>query len=308
MHQVSFSSNGGSPVGSQTVAFGSLVQTPVPDPTKTGHAFAGWFADAGLTDPWDFSADTVTGDTTLHARWTANSYDVAFDSHGGTAVAAQTIVFGSLVATPVPDPTRTGHTFAGWYADAALTDPWDFSADTVGAADLTLHAKWAVNGYTVSFNSNGGTAVAAQTIVFGSLVATPVSDPTKTGHAFAGWFADAALTDPWDFSADTVGAADLTLHAKWTTTYTITGSAGTHGRISPKGTIVVSRGGSLTVTITPDPGYAVASVKVDGVSKGAPRSYTFTNVSRPTPSRPPSSGPPTPCCRPARSRSAEVAA
>ncbi len=278
-YTVSFNSNGGTAVGSQTIAFGSLVATPVPDPTRTGHAFAGWFADAALTDPWHFATDTVgAADLTLHAKWVANGYTVSFNSNGGTAVAPQTIAFGSLVATPVPDPTRTGHAFAGWYADAGTHRPVGLLGRYRRAADLTLHAKWVANGYTVSFNSNGGTAVGSQTIAFGSLVATPVPDPTRTGHAFAGWYADAGLTDPWDFSADTVGAADLTLHAKWTTTYTITASAGAHGKLSANGRIVVRRGSSLTVTITPDPGYAVASVKVDGVSKGALRSYTFTNV------------------------------
>ncbi len=556
-YQVAFDSHGGTPVAAQTLAFGSLVATPVPDPTRTGHTFAGWYADAALTDPWDFSADTVgAADLTLHAKWDTDTYtittsagaggtispaspvvahgddmsflivpdahfhildvavdgvslgaigsytfadvtapghtiaatfgidtnditasagaggtvapagvtpvpwggsqaytitpdanfhiadvaidgvsagpvashtftdvvsphtieaafaidtyQVAFDSHGGTPVAAQTLAFGSLVATPVPDPTRTGHTFAGWYADAALTDPWDFSADTVGAADLTLHAKWdtdtytittsagaggtispaspvvahgddmsflivpdahfhildvavdgvslgaigsytfadvtapghtiaatfgidtnditasagaggtvapagvtpvpwggsqaytitpdanfhiadvaidgvsagpvashtftdvvsphtieaafAIDTYQVTFDSHGGTPVAAQTLAFGSLVATPVPDPTRTGHAFAGWYADAALTDPWDFSADTVGAADLTLHAKWDTdTYTITTSAGAGGTISPASP-VVAHGADMSFLIVPDAHFHILDV------------------------------------------------
>jgi chitinase len=63
-----------------------------------------------------------------------------------------------------------------------------------------------------------------------------------------------------------------------TTTYTITANAGTGGSISPAGTVVVNSGASQSFTITPSSGYSVASVTVDGSSKGAITSYTFSNV------------------------------
>lgn len=62
------------------------------------------------------------------------------------------------------------------------------------------------------------------------------------------------------------------------TTYTITASAGANGSISPSGDVVVDAGVDQTFTITPDSGYVISDVKVDGVSKGAVNSYTFTNV------------------------------
>jgi len=67
--------------------------------------------------------------------------------------------------------------------------------------------------FTVSFESNGGSAVAQQTVAEGGLVSKP-ADPTKDGQNFAGWYADAALGTAWDFLTDTV-SADLTLYAKW---------------------------------------------------------------------------------------------
>ena len=60
--------------------------------------------------------------------------------------------------------------------------------------------------------------------------------------------------------------------------HTITATAGSHGAISPSGAVTVSDGGNKTFTITPNTGYQVADVKVDGVSKGSITSYTFTNV------------------------------
>ena len=62
--------------------------------------------------------------------------------------------------------------------------------------------------------------------------------------------------------------------------YTIKATAGAGGSISPSGNASVREGRDQTFTITPDKGYAVANVKIDGKSIGAAKSYTFENVSR----------------------------
>ena len=62
--------------------------------------------------------------------------------------------------------------------------------------------------------------------------------------------------------------------------YTIKATAGTGGSISPSGNVSVREGRDQTFTITPDKGYAVSTVKIDGKSIGAVKSYTFENVSR----------------------------
>ena len=63
--------------------------------------------------------------------------------------------------------------------------------------------------------------------------------------------------------------------------YTIKATAGTGGSISPSGNVSVREGGDQAFTITPDKGYAVANVKIDGKRIGAVKSYTFENVRRP---------------------------
>ena len=62
--------------------------------------------------------------------------------------------------------------------------------------------------------------------------------------------------------------------------YTIKAAAGTGGSITPSGNVSVREGRDKTFTITPDKGYAVANVKIDGKSIGAVKSYTFENVRR----------------------------
>ena len=61
-------------------------------------------------------------------------------------------------------------------------------------------------------------------------------------------------------------------------TYTITASAGANGAITPSGGVSVAQGASQAFTITPNTGYAVSGVTVDGASVGAVASYTFNNV------------------------------
>ncbi|HQB62511.1 MAG TPA: InlB B-repeat-containing protein, partial [Spirochaetota bacterium] len=70
------------------------------------------------------------------------------------------------------------------------------------------------NSYTVTFNSNGGSAVTSQTIEYGGLIAQP-SNPTKTGYTFSGWYKESTFTNLWGFNVDTVNS-DKTLYAKFT--------------------------------------------------------------------------------------------
>lgn len=67
--------------------------------------------------------------------------------------------------------------------------------------------------YTVTFNSNGGSEVAAQTVEEGE-TATEPADPTKDGYTFVGWCSDEELTTEYNFS--TAVTADITLYAEWT--------------------------------------------------------------------------------------------
>ena len=75
-----------------------------------------------------------------------------------------------------------------------------------------------------------------------------------------------------------VGSYDHYLYAIGNPSFTITASTGTGGTISPSGTISVNYGDSKTFTITPNPGYKIKDVKVDGASVGSVSTYTFTNV------------------------------
>ncbi|MDR0711828.1 MAG: InlB B-repeat-containing protein, partial [Prevotellaceae bacterium] len=212
-HIVTFDANGGSDVISQWVKSGGKATRPA-DPTKMGHKFDGWCANADFTELWDFSTDTVTRDTTLHAKWVA-AHTVRFIVDG-SPVDSQTVAHGGTVTRPA-DPTKAGYKLEGWYANAALTLPWDFSAGTV-VCDTTLYAKWSSsvgdNFHIVNFDANGGSPVNPQIVEHGGTL-TPFPDPTKADVLFEGWFSDKSFTLPWNILADTV-TRDMTLYVKWT--------------------------------------------------------------------------------------------
>lgn len=77
---------------------------------------------------------------------------------------------------------------------------------------LTMTGELAVPTFTLSFDSQGGSDVAAQEVAKGSSPVRP-SDPEREGYVFVGWFADAACTQPFDFSAAL--ASDATAYAGW---------------------------------------------------------------------------------------------
>ncbi|TYP78233.1 InlB B-repeat-containing protein [Paenibacillus methanolicus] len=207
-YTVSFESDGGSQMGSQTVNYGELAKAPQ-TPTKAGHAFGGWYADSEWTTPFAFTTE-ITSDTTLYAKWVVNQHTVSFETSGGTAVNSQTVNYGSVSMEPQA-PTKTGYAFDGWFANSELTAPFAFT--TAITSDTTLYAKWTVNAYALSFESNGGTALNGQTVNYGELATAPQT-PTKAGHTFGGWYVDSELTTPFAFTTEITG--ETTLYAKWT--------------------------------------------------------------------------------------------
>ncbi|KLU59000.1 N-acetylmuramoyl-L-alanine amidase LytC precursor [Peptococcaceae bacterium CEB3] len=141
---VTFNSNGGSEVASQTVNYNNAAAKPS-DPTKTGYTFVGWYTDSALTKAFDFGTP-ITGDITLYAMWSANICTVTFNSNGGSEVANQAVNYNNTAAQP-SDPTRPDYVFAGWYTDSGLNTPFDFGTKITG--NITLYARWSPPWQTV---------------------------------------------------------------------------------------------------------------------------------------------------------------
>ena len=160
-------------------------------PSRQGYQFTDWYLD---DTKYDFNT-AVTKDMTLTAKWTVNSYTITFDTNGGSAVAPITQDYGTTIKAPAA-PTKTGYTFMGWNPALPAAMP---------AGDMTIKAQWEINRYTVTFDTDGGSAVAPITQDYGTAIAAP-ANPTREGYTFMGWNPVLPATMP---------AGDMTITAKW---------------------------------------------------------------------------------------------
>jgi uncharacterized repeat protein (TIGR02543 family) len=126
----------GQPATQQVLYEGSAAApTVVTDP---GYTFTGW----------DKTFDSITEDMVITAQYELNTYTVLFsigegaNFNVGGGTQQQNVLFGSQAAKPEP-PSRSGYTFAGWYADGNLTVEYVFSGAV--QKDLILYAKWTKN-------------------------------------------------------------------------------------------------------------------------------------------------------------------
>ena len=146
--------------------------------------------------------------------------------------------------------------------------------------------------FTITFKGNGGTpSVTSMTTIDQKLPELPTA--THSGrYSFDGWYS--AASGGTKITTATVFYENTTVYAHWTyiggggssgggggyTYHTIRAIYGLNGSISPSGWTSVRHGWDQTFTITPDKGYAVAKVLVDGKSVGSVKSYTFKNVTK----------------------------
>ncbi len=221
------------------------------NPTRKGYTFVGWSFDGGKKTAYKPGGTIVWGDVidagaTLYAVWKTDSYTVTFHYNDASDSDYEvSVVYGKTVAEPA-EPTREGYIFNGWYVDDTAV-VYDFTWPV--ERDFELNAGWTPIEYTVTFESNGGSAVAPMTKVYGESFAAP-EPPTKEGMTFVGWFKNPECTDEWNFDKDFV-TGDITLYARWTNTeYTVTfhANGGHAGDMSKKFTKVVSYGYMLDMT------------------------------------------------------------
>ncbi len=218
---INFNSNGGSLISSITFDGSSIITLPN-DPTKEGYTFEGWYLDDvsfenALTNH-TFLDSPITSDIIVYAKWAIIevipiSYEVRFITNGGTYVSPIQAIDNTLIS--YPQSSRTGYTLEGWYTSndngATLDLKWNFYADRVGT-DMTLYAKWTINSYTISFNSNLGSSVSQIYQEYHTNVTQP-SDPTREGYTFVGWYKDIEYTQLFVF--DLMPAENMMLYAKW---------------------------------------------------------------------------------------------
>jgi uncharacterized repeat protein (TIGR02543 family) len=133
---------------------------------------------------------------------------IIYETNGGTAVSSEDV--GQLAAFEEPVTTKTGYSFDGWYKEASFDTLFDFSVGS--SRNMTLYAKWTINQYTLSFETDNGQTIDAITDDYQALLSMP-DDPEKEGYTFAGWYEDQLFENR--FESLRMIANDTTLYAKW---------------------------------------------------------------------------------------------
>ncbi len=139
-YTLTFNSNGGSTVSAMTEKANVEITEPSA-PIKEGYTFGGWYLNESLSTPFIFNTMPQMN-MTLYAKWVIKQVTLTFVTNGGSTVTA--ITQNYLSALSLPTPTKSNHTFEGWYLDPELTDYVEWHAMPSGNA--TLYADWGSNG------------------------------------------------------------------------------------------------------------------------------------------------------------------
>ena len=158
------------------------------------------------------------------------------------------------------------------------TSTWDKTPGFAVEKNTDVHAVYTPISYGITYHLDGGTNSPDNPETYTVEDTFTLKAPTKQGYAFTGWTSDGE-TEPKLAVTIPVGTTGrLVFTAHWVEVATIDATADEHGTIDPAGTITVPKGESKTFTITPDSGYYIKDVLVDGKSVGAVSTYTFKEV------------------------------
>lgn len=225
-YTVTFNTDGGTAVESQTVDHGSKATKPA-NPTKTGYTFAGWYTEADTE--FDFNTP-ITSATTLYAKWNANQYTITFLKQygsGGTDNATVTFNSNNFSVGTIELPTRDRYEFGGYYTETGgaglqivdaegkwlknKTGYLDASGNWIKAASVNLYAKWTkIHTITWVVNNNTETPHYTSMVLDGNTIDELPNAPADDlfedcdVNAFVGW-----STDNIGFNPDPTAPTDL---------------------------------------------------------------------------------------------------
>ena len=165
--------------------------------------------------------------TELTVQWTALTYTVTLNAGDGTINSGDVTSYTYGVGATLPtagDMTYTGHTFKGWYDNENLTGSPVTAIGGAETGNKEYWAKWEINQYTITFDTNGGSEIAPITQDYGTEITAP-DNPTRKGYTFKGWDKEIPETMP---------AENITVKAQWgINQYTITFDTNGGSEIAP---------------------------------------------------------------------------
>ena len=267
--------NGGTATGGGTFSQGQ--SCTVNATAAAGYTFTNWTENGSVVSTNASYTFNVTGNRTLVANFTANTYTVSVSANpttGGTATGGGTFNYGQ--SCTVTATAATGYTFANWTENGSVVSTNASYTFTVNA-NRTLVAHFTANTYTINVSANpnnGGNVMGGGTFNYGqscTVTATPAA-----GYTFTNWTENGSVVSTNASYTFTVNA-NRTLVAHFTqNTYTVTVAANptNGGTVSGGGTFTY--GQNCTVTATPASGYTFINWTENGSFVSSSASYTFS--------------------------------
>lgn len=240
-YTIKYNANGGTGApASQTKTYGTTLKLSSTVPTRASetngegdtisYTFRGWSTSSTATSVTYAAGANYTANAgaTLYAVWadttTINSYDVIYETDGGSEITPQVKPKGTALTLTSAIPEKLGYTFNGWNtsSDGSGTS-YNSGATYSTDADLVLHAIWIPWTHTVQFNANGGTGAPSNIVKTTDVdVFIPETEPTRSGYMFNGWntVSDGSGISymPEYLYTYVQNGGTVTLYAIWTTT------------------------------------------------------------------------------------------
>lgn len=221
-----------------------IPKASVPDPTRTGYTFHGWYksSDSGatLTTPWDFDNDKIEGVVTLYAKWIPYDFNLVYKNEDGASFNG-TYPGGSMplkhtyetTTTILKNPTRDGYTFGGWFLNGVQLNNNTLSAsylpnDPSHGKEIVIHARWIINTYYITYKNTDGTTYGknedhsfnlnwfgvypTEFTVESADILFP--EPARHGWDFKGWYTDKDGINPIT-KISTGRYSNITVYADW---------------------------------------------------------------------------------------------
>ena len=212
-YKISYYNEGKKYIEDQKINYGENALKPNTNPEKIGYTFKYWSLKEN-GEEYEFSTK-ITKDITLYAVYEINKYTVTYINEG-TAYHKEILEYGSVIIS-IQDPIKEGYTFIGWYNE----NNEKINHPITVTEDITLHSKYEINTYTVSFYHNNEKYVEDQKVNYGENAVKPSIDPTKEDYNFSGWVIK-GTNNKYDFTSKVT--KDIELESSFTAkpTYTVT--------------------------------------------------------------------------------------
>ncbi len=212
-YKITYYLNGGTQQGNPSTYNNTSNTITLKNPTRKGYTFKGWYSDSKYKYRVTSIKKGSTGNKTLYAKWSKNTYKLSYQLNGGKNgknPSSYTVTSNTIT---LKSPTRKGYTFKGWYSDSK----YKYKVTSIkkgSTGNKTLYAKWSKNTYKLSYQLNGGKNgknPSSYTVTSNTIT---LKSPTRKGYTFKGWYSDSK----YKYKVTSIkkgSTGNKTLYAKW---------------------------------------------------------------------------------------------